>query len=174
MSRFKPFPNSRPWPTSMADLEPAEKLVVWAFRRWGLGLRQHTAEHWSCVWNEFAKRFGVCDGKEALSGFTYMIKELQCSPRRTIRYHQPCCPCVGADEVCFVSFVAACQNQQSLLARVIAERMVQPDGVGGLLEAGNRLARVMRRHVPSLPQRIRKEELEAGLDWPVSSQVTVH
>lgn len=167
-------PNEAPWPTSTAELDPSERLIVWAFRRWLLGLPQNAGEHWSFVWNDFARQFGAQDGKEALSAFTGLIKGLQCYARRTIHHHQPCCPCLGADEVCLVSLVAACQNHQRQLARALAEWMVQSDGVGDLLEAGMRLARVMQRHSLNLPGRTKKEEPDTASEWPLSSRTTVH
>ena len=51
--------NRAPWPTSMSELDPSERLIVWAFRRWVLGLRQNNGEHWAFVWNEFARQFGA-------------------------------------------------------------------------------------------------------------------
>jgi hypothetical protein len=167
-------PNGAPWPTSTPELDPSERLIVWAFRRWVLGLYQNAGEHWSFVWNEFARQFGAKDGKEALSGFAGLIKGLQCYARRTIHHHQPCCPCLCVDELCLVRLVAACQNREPQLARALAEWMVQPDGAGELLEAGTRLAQVMRRHALHFPQRCGKEESGTGSDWLEKSRVTVH
>ncbi|MFQ5784533.1 MAG: hypothetical protein ACE5H8_06885 [Alphaproteobacteria bacterium] len=157
----------------MAELDPAERLIVWAFRRWVLGLLENKGGYWSCVWNEFARQFGARDGKEALSSFATLIKGLQCYARRTIHHHHPCCPCLGADEVSLICFVAACQNRRPQLARSLAEWMVHPDGAGELLEAGIRLAQAMRRHALNLPERT-AVIFETEAARPKTTQVTVH
>lgn len=174
MSLSPAFRQETPWPTSMAELAPAERFIVWCFRRWVLGLRENNGEHWSFVWNEFARQFGAKDGKEALSGFAGLIKGLQCYARRAIQHHQPCCPCLGADEVSLICFVAACQNRQPHLALSLAEGMVQPEGAGELLEAGIRLAEVMRQYALNLPERTGKVVFKTEAERPETTQVTVH
>lgn len=166
--------NGARWPTSMSELVPSEQLIVWAFRRWVLGLLENRSEHWSFVWNEFARQFGSREGKEALSGFAALLKGLQCYARRTVHHHQPCCPLLGADEVSVVCFVAACQSNQLPLARALAEWLVEPDGVGELLAAGTRLARVMRRHALKLPERTSGEIFETASARLDASRATVH
>ena len=64
------------------ELDPPARLVVWAFRRWILGLRQNSGLHWSLVWNEFAGRLGTHDGRVAMSGFTEMMQHFQRHARR--------------------------------------------------------------------------------------------
>jgi len=137
----------------MCELDPSERLIVWSFRRWVLGLRENRGEHWSFVWNEFARQFGAPAGKEALSGFAALIKGLQCHARRMVHHHQPCCPCLGADEASVMCLVAACQSRQLARARALAEWLVEPDGVGELLQAGTRLAHIMRQHALIFPER---------------------
>jgi len=168
------LPDEASRPASTADLDPSERFIVWAFRRWVLGLQQNNGEHWSLVWSEFTRQFGVNDGREALSGFARVIKELQCHARRNIHHHHPCCPCLCADEISLVYFVAACQNRQSRLARGLAEWLVRPDGAGDLLEAATRLAGVMRRHALHLPVRTKKTAFDTESAEPPRLQITVH
>lgn len=137
----------------MAELNSSEQFVVWSFRRWVLGLKQNTGDHWNFVWNEFSRQLGNQDGRDALSGFAGLIKTIQCNARRRVCYHQPCCACLGADEVSLVCFVAACQHGQRRLARSLAEWLVTGEGIGDMLEAGCRLAEGMRRHGLVLPER---------------------
>jgi hypothetical protein len=167
-------PQEVPWPTSTAELDPSERFIVWAFRRWVLGLNQNNGEHWSFVWNEFARQFGIEDGKAALAAFAGLIKNLQCHARRAIRLHQPCCPCLVVDEVALVCFVAACQNSQPHRARGLAEWLVHPDGAGEMLAAAARLAQIMRKHALNLPHRSRKEAVDTVLKWPDSAKITIH
>lgn len=174
MSLSPAFRHGTPWPTSMAELAPAERFVVWCFRRWVLGLRENNSGHWSLVWNEFARQLGACDGKAALSDFANLVRGLQCYARRTIHHHQPCCPCLGADEARIISLVAACQNGRTHLARALVEWMVEPDGAGELFEAAIRLAQVMRRHALNLPERTGKVAFETEAVRPTTAEVTVH
>lgn len=169
-----PSPNALLWPTSMNELDPSERLIVWAFRRWVLGLRENRGEHWSFVWNEFARQFGAREGKEALSGFAALIKGLQCHARRMVHHHQPCCPCLGADEAAVMCLVAACQSHQLSRARTLAEGLVEPDGVGELLQAGSRLARVMRRCALIFPERTGSVTIGREAARPETTGVTVH
>lgn len=145
------------WPTSMMELEVSERLIVWAFRRWVQGLRRNDGTQWAMVGKEFGRQFNGPDGTAALAGFARLIDGLQHGARRTVRLHQACCPCLAADEVSLVCFVAACQRPAAPLARVRAESLVHTDGVGDLLQAGSRLAGLMRRHGLVLPQRTRSD-----------------
>jgi hypothetical protein len=167
-------PNAAAMPTSMRDLDPPERLIVWTFRRWALGLRQNNAEHWSFVWFEFTKQFGARGGREALSEFACLIKGLQCYTRRALQHHQPCCPCLAADEVALVALVAACQSRQANRARALAEWLVLPDGAGELLAAATRLARVMGRHALTLPIRSNPAPAHAMRHDQAQSRITVH
>lgn len=153
MSFPQPGQKDLPWPTSTSELDPAERLVVRSFRRWVLGLKQNTADHWDYVWEEFASQLGPQDGRDALSGFAGMVKALQCNARRRICYHQPCCPYLGADEVSIVCFVAACQNGELCLARSLVEWLIKSEGTEEIIEAGRRLAEGMHRHGLTFPER---------------------
>ena len=163
-----------PWPTSTTELDASEQLIVWAFRRWALGLRRNDSTHWSLVWNEFARQFGVADGKEAMSAFAGLVRGLLAHARRTMRHHEPCCASLGADEVALVAFVSACQHRDPHRARRLAEWLARRDGAGELLEAGIRLGRVMRRRGRMLPVRTNGRTLCAATDRPANPDVTVH
>lgn len=152
IKRFE-FPGPAVWPTALSELAPAEHLVVWAFRRGALAIRDNTSHHMCLVWNEFARQFGTGDGKAALSSFMSIVGGLQENARRNIHHHQPCCPCLGADEVWLVCLVGSCQRGEPRQARFLAEQMVRPDGVGSLLEAAGRLGHAMREHALLLPYR---------------------
>jgi len=145
------------WPTSMMELDVSERLIVWAFRLWVQGLRRNDGTQWALVVKEFGRLFKGSDGTAALAGFARLIDGLRHSARRTVRLHQACCPCLTADEVSLVCFVAACQRPAASLARVRAESLVRAEGVGDMLQAGSRLAGFMRRHGLLLPQRTQSD-----------------
>ncbi len=173
MSETLSSSKTTPWPTSTAELDPSERLIVWTFRRWVTGLRRNDGSHWSLVWSEFAHRFGAIDGKEALAHFAGLVMGLQSYARRTIHHHQPCCPCLGADEVSLICLIAACQNRQPSLARGLAEWMVQPDGIGELLQSSVRLAQIMGQHGLTFPERTIRaaKTAEASVQEPVAAVI---
>lgn len=141
------------WPTSMLELDPAEALLVWALRRWVLGLRENVGGHLAMVSQEFARQLDSPESDNALASFAALMRGLQEHARRRIRHHQPCCPCLGADEVWLVCLVGACQRGDLCHARALAEWMVHSDGIGDLLDAAARLARVMGHHALLIPSR---------------------
>ncbi len=140
-------------PGSTLDLEEAEHLLVWALRRWLAGLQDNSAQQWSLVWSDFAKRFGTEDGRKGLAGLAALVKELQISARRTIHHLPPCCRFLEADELSVLGLVGACQRGDWELARAQAEWLVRTDGIGGMLEAGARLSSVLSAHSLRLPER---------------------
>jgi hypothetical protein len=138
---------------SFAALAPAERLLVWGFRRWAAGFAHDCCRQWGLVWREFRRELGADDGKRALVAFAALFKQLMLHGRRTIHYHQPCCPCLGADEAWLVALVAACQHGRSARARDLAEAMVAAEGAGDLLEAGSALAARLSARSLFLPYR---------------------
>jgi hypothetical protein len=141
------------WPTSMLELDPAEALIVWALRRWALGLQENAGHHLSLVSREFTRQLESPDAETAMGSFAALITGLQEHARRRVRHHQPCCPCLGIDEVWLVCLVGACQRGELCRARALAEWMVHTDGVGDLLDAATRLGRAMGKHYLMIPSR---------------------
>src|SRR5690242_4599917 len=83
---------------AVIEHEDAETLIVWAFRRWVLGLRNRAPEQWDTVWRGMARRCGEAAGRETTAALAETIEALRRTARRTITHHQPCCPCLGEDE----------------------------------------------------------------------------
>lgn len=165
---------THPCPTTTKELEVAERLIVRSFRRWVVGLRHNDGKHWSQVWTDFAGRFGDADGKAALSGFARLIRSLQSHARRSITYHQPCCPCLSADEIRITNLIAACQERRLSHAHALAEWMVRPDGIGDLLDAASQLAHFMQCHGLLFPVRTTTPMPDAASNYAMPRSVTVH
>ena len=146
--------NPTPWPPNIEELSPIETLVVRSFRRWVKGLHENTAAYWSTVWDEFAGRFGGDAGRAALTDFAMLVRAIQTGARRRISYHQPCCPCVGADEAAVVGFVSACQRRDWPLARARAQWLVRDETVGEMIAAGAALAGKLAHHGEVFPDRL--------------------
>ena len=137
-------------------------------------MRHNDGGHWSQVWTDFAGQFGDTDGKAALSGFARLIQSLQSYARRSITYHQPCCPGLSADEVCITNLIAACQGRRLSHAHALAEWMVQPDGIGDLLDAASQLAHFMHFHGLLFPARMASPEPDSVSCHTRANSVTVH
>lgn len=148
-----PIAEPLAWPTSLAELEPPERLLVWSFRCGALAMSDHRGHHICLLGNEFTRQFGAAAGRAALGGFIAIIRALVEHARRDLRHHRPYCPCLGVDEAWLICLVGACQHGESRKARVLAELMVAPDGVGDLLGAAEILGRAMSAHALVLPQR---------------------
>lgn len=115
-------------PTSVQELAEGERLVIWAFRRWVGG-----PEHLPMLAREFDRQFRRSEARPALVAFDAALAVLSRQARRTIVYHQPCCSCLGADEVCFLSIVAAMQSGAADAARAMATWLVRGEGVEAFL-----------------------------------------
>lgn len=130
----------------MADLGHAERFLVWALRRWAMGLLGNNARHWTFVWYEFETQLGDIDGKAGLANFAKMSRALQLYALRPRVHQHPCCPAVARDETWFVDLVAAFQAGRLDDARHLVRDAVEPAGFDVMLEAASRLAYLMHRH----------------------------
>jgi hypothetical protein len=149
-------------PTTISELTEGERLLVSGFRRWILGWVENDAAHWKLVAHEFEAVFGPLGGKAALASFGRLVNILRLNACRSIEYHQPCCPCLGADEACLIVLVAAAQHGNGLLARAASEWLVSEAAAGDLLGCAALLAQALGEHLPALPDR--------GAPSPVSSR----
>jgi hypothetical protein len=134
----------------MSELGEGEQLLIWSFRRWVGGTRD-----WPLVQREFVMRFGGERGRETLGAFVLLIDALRCGARRVIAYHQPCCPCVGRDELALAALVAAAQARQPAQARAHVADLVHEDAAAALLARAEDLAATLRSRgvllQPSVP-----------------------
>ena len=94
--------------------------------------------------------------------------------RRTIVYHQPCCACLGADEVCIISIVAALQNDATAAARAMAQWLMRGEGVDGFTAALEDFADCLTGSGHDLPYRTRPNNAARGttkLSRPVAMRL---
>ena len=140
-------------PRRSAELTAAERLVVGALRHWIVGLGDNSGRHWSHAWNDLARELGSGPARDAVAGLTRLVATLGGHARGRIRHHLPCCPCLTADEVRLLGFIAACQAAAPAAARAQAEWLVRADGVGDLLAAGLALGQALGQRGQRLPVR---------------------
>ena len=137
----------------LSELVEAEAVMLRALRRWIVGSSSRDPRLWSLAWNDLAVAFGTEPGREVLTALIGMVREICGYARRPIEYHQPCCPCVCADEVCILALVGACQRSEMQTACGLAEWLVLREGTPGLLEAARGLAAVLAAQGCRLPDR---------------------
>jgi hypothetical protein len=133
--------------------EDPETFVVWAFRRWVLGLRHQAPEQWDTVWRGMARRCGEAAGREATAALAETIEALRRTARRTITHHQPCCPCLGDDEAILLVLLGACQRGDGLLAQTAAQTLSGAVAADSLILAAMRLAGALSDRGLMLPYR---------------------
>lgn len=138
------------WPTSIQELSDGERLVLWAFRRWVSG-----REHLPMLAREFDRQFRRSEARAALIALDAALLGLTRHARRTIVYHQPCCACLGADEVCLISIVAALQNGAAAAARAMAQWLLRREGVDDFTIALTDFADCLSGSGHDLPYRTR-------------------
>jgi hypothetical protein len=141
-------------PTLMDELVPGERLVVWAFRRWVVGWKTGDHRQWDRVWSEFCFKLGSHTAREALTAFSAIMTTIRQNARRPIRHHQPCCPCIGADEVALASLIAAAQRGEMAVARGIAVWLVRGDAVDTMVRNATVIADRLHEAGDTLPDRL--------------------
>lgn len=152
------FPDLPPPTDRMCDLTESEQLVIGCLRRWLAGGGQR-----EMLWRSLAYELDAGDARAALKGLEAMIRVLSAHAHRSIAYHQPCCACIGADEVGLLTLVSAMQREQPALARLVAGSFVHHEGLNPLLKAAEMFAAALRRGGRALPLRF-AYCAEAGID----------
>ena len=156
-------------------LSPGELLVLQSFRRWVIGHRCRDPRQWTTVWNDLAGTLGGKAGRQALNALIAMIQTICSYAGRTIEHHQPCCRCLGDDELCVLALVGHCQRAEFLAARDLAESLVVADGVPELLGAAGRLAAVLDSQGHEIACRLEVSMMQSGpMGSPRPSGVTLH
>ncbi|MFC3678235.1 hypothetical protein [Ferrovibrio xuzhouensis] len=164
-----PAGEIRAWPTSVQELAEAERLVLWSFRRWVSG-----PEQLPMLAREFDRQFRRSDARPALLALDAALTGLSRHARRTIVHHQPCCPCLGADEVCFVSIVAALQGGAPQAARAMAQWLVRAPGLEAFVAPLDEFAACLTGSGLDLPYRTRQRPSLEPLAFHGPALASVH
>ncbi len=162
------------WPTTIDELEPAERLVVLSFRRFVLG---HSGRHRHLrmrIQHELFASLGNGDGEMALVFLGRLVRCLRGHARRAFSLHAPCYPGLGVDEAWVVCLVAACQNGQPHLARALARWMIKPSAYDDLMHVSIGFARILRRNAVTLSLRVDPATPGPRAIWPHAQSATIH
>jgi hypothetical protein len=133
------FPELPPPTDRVGDLTEPEQLVLCCFRRWLAGGAQR-----QMLWRQLTHELAPGKARTALRGLEAMIRVLTAHAHRNITYHQPCCPCVGPDEVGLLTLVTAVQRGQPALARLVGANFVNHEGLNVLLGAADLFASALK------------------------------
>lgn len=127
------------------ELEPADAVLVAAFRYWAVGVSRWRTEAWVEVWRAFRELCAAdATPAEVVRSFDAVMQVIARHARREIQFHQPHCPCVDADELDFLRLVHALGRGEDRVPRRIAAGFVHPAEVDGLLVSGRGFARHWR------------------------------
>lgn len=140
-------------PEHLRDMKEPERLIIWSYRRWVLGLQTHEESYWERVWRELSCVLGEDRTRTVLSGLQKIIASIGHHARRPVRLHPPCCGYICADELSVVFLIAACQRRDYSVARRVAEWLVSDRGVSDLLEGAGRISSSFREAGQHFPDR---------------------
>lgn len=130
-------------PAELRELSRGERLLLAAFRHWVVGLSRHDHRHWAAAWDELAGALGGAPAKPVLEALTGLIRVICERARRPLQHHQPCCPCIAADEAALLSLVIDRQRGRGEAAAARALWLVSREGVAPLAAAAGKLAEAL-------------------------------
>ena len=142
------LPELPPPTNRLADLTEPEQFVLGCFRRWLAGPAQR-----EILWRTLSYELDSGEARTALKGLEIVIRAVTAHAHRNVSYHQPCCPCVGGDEIGLLTLVTAVQREQPELARLVARNFVHAEGMTTLLAAASVFAAALKRADVELPLR---------------------
>ena len=140
-------------PGRLTELSESERLLVWSYRRWIVGMRTREEIHWTLVWREVSCIFGEDSVRSVLGGLQSIIAGIGLHARRRLRLHPPCCGYICTDEFLIIALIGACQRRDYRTARGITEWLVRAEGMSGVLEGAERIAKALSEHKLYLPDR---------------------
>ena len=162
--------QGRPWPSYLFELDAAEQLLLNGIRHWIAGWVRMSPEPWEQAWADFSRQLGRSRSREAVAALAGLVDTLRGNVRRSFHYHQPCCPCIGADEICLVLMAGAAQRGQQSRVGAMARWLVHERAVPEIGRHATAIAEVLTRSGLSLPYRA--AALSTGESTPQA--VTLH
>ncbi|PTW52212.1 hypothetical protein [Rhodovulum kholense] len=123
----------------LTDLDPVEAGAVRCLRLWADGDAAQRE-----LRRELADRLGPLQGRAAAESLNTICTLCAMYGRRPLMRHSACCPCLGADESCFATFVAAAGAGDREDAMLMAAMLVRADLAPGLVDPATRLGLALR------------------------------
>ncbi len=156
-------------PTTMVELDPAERMLIWSFRHWVSGKAGRRL-----VLREFTRQLGARDAPATMQALDDVMNILRAGARRTIQHHLPCCPALCADEVCVLILVASVQHGHERLAASAAGWLVQDRHVRVFVDAAGELAAAFEGRGFRFTHRVGAETPPSRDPMPLAVHATMH
>ena len=124
----------------LKELDPVEAAAVRCLRCWGADTEAETR---LCA--EFAGALGPEQGGRVTETLSDICSLCALHGRRPLMRHAETCPCLGADECCFATFIAAASSGDREDAMLFAAMLVRADLAPALAGLAERLGLALRR-----------------------------
>lgn len=128
----------------LQDLDARDAALVRAFRNAAVALGHGSAENRDAALADFDRLVTTTDRDTAVRSFWALMSTIGNGARRQIRYHAPECPCLGEDEVAFLSVFEHARTGERARATACASLLVQGDAAGRLVHHAAVVARCCR------------------------------
>jgi hypothetical protein len=170
MDDTPPSGRGRPWPSHLFELDAAEQLLLNGIRHWIAGWVHMSPEPWEQAWAAFSRQLGRHRSREAVAALAGLVDTLRGNVRRSFHYHQPCCPCIGADEICLVLMAGAAQRGEHTRVEAMARWLVHERAVDEIGRHAKAIGEILARGGLALPHRAAvSAEAESG-----PQRITLH
>ncbi|MFW8634456.1 hypothetical protein [Cribrihabitans pelagius] len=146
MSRPRTQPRGGAAVGLLSELPPLEAGAVVSLRHWfsGPDARAQLRE-------DFEAALGPDAGLAAFGAFGTLCNFCATHGRRPLVRHGLSCSCLGADENCFASLLAAAAESEEDDARLLAALIVRPAEAAALAELAGRYTRLLHQTLPLVP-----------------------
>lgn len=114
-------------------LDPAESLLVAAFRSAAVALGEGRRDAWREVGTAIGGLAAPGCRRAAMRHFRALMTTLGVHARRPLRFHLPACPCLGADEALFLDLYRQSRLDARCGASSLAHALVEADAAAALL-----------------------------------------
>ena len=116
------------------DLSPSEHLALSSFRYCLVAMQRRSPETFDWLLASLRQSIGDENAAAAAVAMSKLVATLAAAARRNISYHQPCCPCLSADEGHLLTMVEAARQGEIAQVADMAGDLVYERGIGDLVE----------------------------------------
>lgn len=116
------------------DLSPSEHLALSSFRYCLVAMQRRSPETFDWLLASLRQSIGDEDAAAAAVAMSKLVATLAAAARRNISYHQPCCPCLSADESHLLAMVVAARQGEIADVADMAGELVYERAIGDLVE----------------------------------------
>lgn len=133
------------------DLNARDAALVRAFRNAAVALGHDSDDHRDAALADLDRLAATPERETAEHSFWALMATIGNGARRQIRYHAPQCPCLGEDEVAFLSVCEHLRRGERAQATACANLLVAGEAAGRLVHHAAVVARCCRALPGSTP-----------------------